>query len=158
MANSLFDVTSGAVRANGLLLELTLDTTGLGGGSWALMLKGVLPFSSIGGPYDTSGVAVGGQALPLGITNGSLRIPGTTTWTSTSGNWSDGNWSAGEPNAGLRANVTNGGVVTINQAGEACAILTLGSSAGQSGTVRMTGGALSTEDAYVGYTGTGTFT
>ena len=130
---STFDVTNGAVNANGLLVELTIDTTGFSSGSWPLMLKGVLPFSSLGGPYDTAGVGAGGQTVPFGITNGSIIIPGTTGWNASSGSWSDSNcWSAGEPNAGLRANITNGGIATISQTGRSCSIVTLGSSPGPS--------------------------
>ena len=42
----------------------------------------------------------------------------------------------------MAASIDNGGTATINQAGEVCATLTVGGSAGQSGTVNMTGGSL----------------
>jgi hypothetical protein len=156
---STFDVAHGTVPANGLLAELTIDTTGLNMGSWTLVLKGVLPFSSLGGPYDTAGVAIGGQPVPISITNGSINLMGLSNWCVASGNWTGGScWSAGEPNASMRANISNGGTVTVNQTGRLCSSLAVGSSPGQSGAVNMTGGSLTSGVAYVGYKGTGTFT
>jgi hypothetical protein len=146
--------TNVSVAANGYLVTLTLDTTGLFSGSYALLLKG----TQIGA--DSDFIVSGGGILSPSITNGTINVVATSTaWKATSGNWSDPNcWTAGEPNQSLSANITNGGTVTINQAGERCSTLTLGPSLGQSGAVSMTGGALSAGAVYVGSAGRGVFT
>jgi hypothetical protein len=88
-----------------------------------------------------------------------VLAPITTNCTASSANWADANaWSAGAPTPHANTNITNGGSVTINQAGDACPTLTLGVSAGQSGSANMTGGVLNCLTVYVGNAGTGTFT
>ena len=67
---------AGTVAANGLLATLTIDTTGLSGGTFPLLLTGVAP--SLGG-FNTSLSNAVGAAIPLSITNGLLKIaPGFT--------------------------------------------------------------------------------
>ena len=56
VAISTFDVTTGTVLGDGLLAELTLDTTGFTSGTWDLLLANVLPFSELDGPYNTEGI------------------------------------------------------------------------------------------------------
>jgi len=83
-------------------------------------------------------------------------------------NWSDkNNWTANlEPTSSDKAIIgssTGGGVTpataVITNTGEACTYLYLGYNAGDNGTVQMASGSLSVGDhAYVGYSGTGTFT
>jgi len=87
-----------------------------------------------------------------------------TYWQVTTGNWStDGNWTAGEPTADDGAFINNGGTAQITQPGEICLVLYLGEASGESGTVELTGGGLSTPGAptygfeYIGHEGTGTF-
>ena len=81
-----------------------------------------------------------------------------TKWNALSGNWSDANgWTAEEPNAAIRASISNGGAVTISGPGRSCSVLFLGRAGSQSGTVNMTGGALDCNAVYVGYAGGGTF-
>ena len=54
--------------------------------------------------------------------------------------------------------IINGGTANVSLSGEVCNYLYLGTSgAGNSGTVEMTGGSLSTNYTYVGHGGTGTF-
>lgn len=65
----MYNVTAGSAAANGLLVELTLDTTGFYSGSWDLMLGDVF-----GGQASTEGVIAGGNTLPIDITNGSITI------------------------------------------------------------------------------------
>lgn len=61
------------VTAEGLLATLTIDTTGLTGGTFDLRLNGVLPFDDIGGPFTTTFEA-GGQPVIPQINNGSITI------------------------------------------------------------------------------------
>jgi MYXO-CTERM domain-containing protein len=75
------------------------------------------------------------------------------------GNWTTaGTWTSGVPTPHTNVNITNGGTVTINQAGAVCPALRLGVSAGESGSVNMTDGTLSPTTLYVGAGGTGLFT
>ena len=70
-------------------------------------------------------------------------IPWVTDWNQPAGDWSDANgWTSGEPTELTRASICNGGTVTVTTAGQACASLTVGGSAGQTGTVNMTAGGL----------------
>ena len=62
--------TTRRVRADGVLLTMTIDTTGFVEGDWTLNLSNVLPFDEFGGPYDTSFAESG---VPT-IENGSLAI------------------------------------------------------------------------------------
>ena len=83
----------------------------------------------------------------------------STTWIGTTGNWSTGtNWLNGEPGSGDNAYINNGGTAQITLSGEICYDLFLGLGPGESGTVSMSGGSLSTNEAYLGFDGTGTFT
>lgn len=58
------------VPADGTLVRLTLDTTGLYHGQWDLKLSDVLPFDEFGGPYTTNLAGIAAD-----IRNGSLTIP-----------------------------------------------------------------------------------
>ena len=58
-----------SVAADGVLAYLTMDTTGIYGGTWDLRLAGVLPYAPFQGPYDTT---FAGQ--PAVISNGQIRI------------------------------------------------------------------------------------
>jgi hypothetical protein len=62
---------SGSVAASGILATLTINTTGLSSGSFPLVLTGVA--SALGGS-NTTLRALGGDAIPLVVTNGSLTI------------------------------------------------------------------------------------
>lgn len=64
----------GFVSANGILAELTIDTTGFTTGHWDLLLSNVLNYSEIGGPFATAGVAEGPVDVPFEITNGSIDV------------------------------------------------------------------------------------
>jgi len=114
---------------------------------------------SLPGLPDTLAAEVIGESRTVTITGGAFAddfsmldvhlyristIPDPATdWYVAAGNWSDGNsWNGGVPDSGKNAYVDNGGTATINQAGEVCASLTVGGSAGQSGTVNMTAGGL----------------
>ena len=75
-----------------------------------------------------------------------------------SGDWSQSaNWG-GTPTSNDTAYIVNGGTANVTTSGDACSILSLGSTAG-SGAVEMTGGGLSFSSyLYDGYSGTGNFT
>lgn len=83
-----------------------------------------------------------------------------TRWQAGTGPWGlNDNWEVGEPSSDDTAFITNGGTAEISQAGETCWELHLGRDLGQSGTVSMTSGQLSSGGRqYVGHSGTGTFT
>jgi fibronectin-binding autotransporter adhesin len=83
----------------------------------------------------------------------------TMTWIATSGDWSDpANWGGALPTSADGASIANDRTATVSQPGEVCGNLSLGASgAGQSGTIVMTDGSLSTANQYVGCDGTGVF-
>jgi hypothetical protein len=84
--------------------------------------------------------------------------PGPMSWNVVSGNWVDPNsWVSGVPGGGLQAVVNNGGQVAISAGVATCADLVLGSNAGDSGTVCMTGGRLEANWVTVGQGGDGNF-
>ena len=58
------------VSANGVLLDMTIDTTGQFEGHWPLSLSNVLPFSVFGGPHHTN---FANSGTP-NIENGSISI------------------------------------------------------------------------------------
>jgi hypothetical protein len=75
------------------------------------------------------------------IVNSSQAVAQTSAIAS--GNWSDPlTWSAGEPSQTLSALVDGSFTVTVNQAGEATNLLDVGTAAGQTGNVDITGGDL----------------
>ena len=78
-----------------------------------------------------------------------------SNWYGAAGNWSDANnWPAGEPNAGLSACITNGGVVTVFQTGRSCSFLAVGGVPGEAGTVNLSGGSLAVgTQVRIGYSG-----
>ena len=82
-----------------------------------------------------------------------------TYWQGGTGNWGTGtNWNGGEPTASDYAYINNAGTAYITQVGEVCSVLYLGQGLGESGSVELSGvGQLSTDQEYVGYEGTGTF-
>jgi hypothetical protein len=81
------------VTANGMLANLTINTTGFSNGSFGLLLKNVVPVLSPPNGYSTD---LTGQVPNLTINNGSITIiPTTAYWR---GNV-DGNWSTN--NAGV---------------------------------------------------------
>ena len=122
------------------------------GNAWSPMGLGASRRLLTNGSYD-GWVWQGAQtAVP------DLPIAAGTAWTAASGPWSDGNaWTAGEPNAGTFAYVGSGGVADLSQDGRACAALTVGWSAGQPGSVRMTGGSLVCGQVLIGCGGDGNF-
>ena len=63
---------SGTVSDTGLFATITVDTSGVSSGTYALLLKGIA--SNKGGPFDTALRFTGGGAVPLTITNGSIVI------------------------------------------------------------------------------------
>ena len=65
-----FSNPGGATLANGLLANLTVDTSGFFGGSWDLRLDGVLPMFE-NGPFATDFAGV-----PANITNGTIQVDG----------------------------------------------------------------------------------
>ena len=80
------------------------------------------------------------------------------TWSVTSGGWSvASNWGGTEPTSGGTAYINNGGTASITASGETCGYLYLGQAAGNTGSVSMTSGDISTGAEYVGYSGTGFF-
>ena len=90
----------------------------------------------------------------------SLEVRADVYWkvaSPNSGDWSVAtNWTGGLPTSSVTAWIINGGTANVTQLGETCGTLSLGGSG--SGTVKMTGGSLSTASyQYVGYSGTGTF-
>ncbi len=90
----------------------------------------------------------------------SLQVRADVYWkvaSPNSGDWSVAtNWTGGLPTSSVTAWIINGGTANVTQLGETCGTLSLGGSG--SGTVKMTGGSLSTASyQYVGYSGTGTF-
>ncbi|HUT61377.1 MAG TPA: PEP-CTERM sorting domain-containing protein [Phycisphaerae bacterium] len=112
-----------------------------------------------GGPRATVGahvaLAFGAVVLLTAWSGASAQ----TNWNVSSGNWSDANsWTAGEPDANTGAAIDNGGTATINQTGEVCAYLSLGTGSSDSGTVNMGSGTLEANTVHVGYAGTGAFT
>lgn len=68
VANYTISTTGSSVSANGLLVTLTIDTTGFHGGTWDLLLSNVLP-DHPGGPFNTN-------FAPdwISITNGSFTM------------------------------------------------------------------------------------
>ena len=58
-----------SVPAQGTLVKLTLDTTGMYHGSWDLLLSGVLPHAELNGPYNTNFAG-----MPADIENGRVTI------------------------------------------------------------------------------------
>jgi hypothetical protein len=60
---------NGYVAADGLLMTVTIDTTGFTTGTWDLLLSGVLPFIEFGGGHATTF-----DGLPIDITNGTITI------------------------------------------------------------------------------------
>ncbi|MGD0653111.1 MAG: hypothetical protein ABSA16_02095 [Thermoguttaceae bacterium] len=88
----------------------------------------------------------------------------TTTWTGLEGsNWSSTNWTAGEPTSSVQAILDNGDTAIINQTGEACGTLTLGSTTIGVGKIEISGNALGDGqlfthvDENIGNYGTGNF-
>ena len=82
-------------------------------------------------------------------------------WNAASGDWSDTDpcpWSLGtEPTASDNAYINNGGTASVTQSAEWCSSLYLGGD--DTGGIEMIDGTLSTSfSAFIGYTGTGTFT
>jgi hypothetical protein len=83
-----------------------------------------------------------------------------TSWTAGAGDWFDaGNWSAGVPTAATTADVANGGTAQIITGAAGVQTLNLGGATG-AGSVSLSGATttLSTTGAYVGRSGSGTFT
>ena len=70
IASVEFRTPGKSTAANGLLAELTLDTTGFFEGSWDLRLSGVLD-DFPGGPFDTDFAGI-----PITISNGAIRLQG----------------------------------------------------------------------------------
>ena len=84
-----------------------------------------------------------------------------TWWQAGAGDWSvTTNWTSGEPDDyGDNALIDNGGTATISAPNaELCRYLYPGWAAGNSGSVEMSGGSLSTYLEYIGFHGTGSFT
>ncbi|MCK4660471.1 MAG: PEP-CTERM sorting domain-containing protein [Phycisphaerae bacterium] len=83
-------------------------------------------------------------------------------WKVSSGNWStSSNWTNGEPSWATwdqYAYVNNGGTAQITNSGEGCSHLYVGYASGDSGTVQMSGGSLTSQYKIIGESGTGTFT
>jgi fibronectin-binding autotransporter adhesin len=89
-----------------------------------------------------------------------LTQAATYYWDVSSGNWSDPTcWGGKEPTSSDDAYIRKGGIATINETGEICNSLFLGTTT-QTGTVqqRSGGGLTVSNSSYVGYYGTGTFT
>ncbi len=85
----------------------------------------------------------------LALAGGAGEALGAVTyWNVTSGNWSTGtSWTAGEPTGTDQAYIgafpgVSSGTATINQSGEVCQSLYVGSAVSDSGTVIMTAGSL----------------
>jgi T5SS/PEP-CTERM-associated repeat protein len=80
-----------------------------------------------------------------------------TYWQVASGNWTNGaNWTAGVPGSNDTAHINNAGTASITSLVEACLGLRLGDTAGESGTLEISGGSLTVnERLYVGDQGTG---
>lgn len=73
-------------------------------------------------------------------------------------NWLDSGFQPGEPTSSDYVYINNGGTAEITEAGEECAYLTLGQNSGESGTVEMSAGDLSTSGRVnIGTAGSGTF-
>ena len=82
------------------------------------------------------------------------------TWNVQQGDWSVAtNWSGGAlPTSTDNADIFNGGTATITTTGDTCSTLSLGNTAG-SGAINMTSGSFTVSgSAFVGFSGTGTFT
>ncbi len=73
---------------------------------------------------------------------------GDTYWQVPTGDWNwSGNWSAGIPSSGDDAHIDNGGTASVTSATSPCSGLSIGTSAGQSGTVDISGGSLTVNDS-----------
>ncbi|MCA9234075.1 MAG: hypothetical protein KDA44_01295 [Planctomycetales bacterium] len=107
---------TGTVAADGLLATLTIDTTGLSGSAFPLLLTGVAP--SLGG-FDTTLRDASGAAIALSIANGLIKIaPGMSADFNENGTVDDvdlGLWSSGFGTAAgavhLQGDATGEGIV-----------------------------------------------
>ncbi|OAI57445.1 hypothetical protein AYO49_01940 [Verrucomicrobiaceae bacterium SCGC AG-212-N21] len=90
------------------------------------------------------------------------RVQAQVTWNNAgTGNWfTNTNWTPNTvPTSAIDASINNGGTAQVLAAGGAVRLLTLGASAGQSGTLQVSGGTLTTSSSMaVGDFGTGTLT
>lgn len=83
------------------------------------------------------------------------------TWNAGTGSWfTSSNWTPGiVPTSGINATINNGGTAQVLTTGGQVRVLTLGTAAGQTGTLQVQGGALTTSSSLlVGDFGTGTVT
>jgi T5SS/PEP-CTERM-associated repeat protein/autotransporter-associated beta strand protein len=83
----------------------------------------------------------------------------TTSWIDGTGSWfNSANWSTGVPSSSSGAEINNGGTAQIFSGNAAARVVTLGSAAGESGTVSVSGaGSLQDDNSFdVGVSGSGT--
>ncbi len=100
-------------------------------------------------------LAAVGSLLNIDVANAQ-----SSTWQVQSGDWSAaGSWNGGVPTSNSTAYINNGGTASITQSGNVCYLLDIGySGTASSGTIAMTGGALSATGELIGDYGTGSFT
>ena len=80
-----------------------------------------------------------------------------SNWTGGNGDWSsDAGWGGTQPTAADMVNHYSSSTLTVTQAGEVCAELRLGNTAGNAPVLNVTGGDLTTAVANVGYNDAGT--
>jgi T5SS/PEP-CTERM-associated repeat protein len=92
-------------------------------------------------------VDIFGMTIVAGIVLGSVANSFAQTNAVQSGNWSTGTtWDAGEPTDTVPAIINGGFTVTIDSAGETTNLLDVGTIAGQTGNLVMTGGNLFVSD------------
>jgi T5SS/PEP-CTERM-associated repeat protein len=96
---------------------------------------------------------------------GSLAVPtlmeAQVTWNAGTGNWfTNTNWTPNiVPTSAIDASINNAGTAQVLATGGAVRVLTLGAGVGQSGTLQVNGGALTTSSSLlVGDFGSGTIT
>ena len=82
----------------------------------------------------------------------------TYYWQTSSGDWSQAaNWGGVAPTANDAVIIDNNGTATVTEPGPACSTLWLGDTTGSGNVQLVAGGALSTGNQFVGYSGTGGF-
>ncbi|MBN1526714.1 MAG: hypothetical protein JW919_03920 [Candidatus Omnitrophica bacterium] len=80
-------------------------------------------------------------------------------WTGSTGDWNTAeNWDLGVPSSGGNAYINNAGTAEITTGSAEAAALYLGQNGGDSGSITLSDGTLAVADAYIGNSGTGTFT
>ncbi len=93
------------------------------------------------------------------VTMCSAAMGATRYWNAGTGNWNtDSYWGGYEPTSSDSAHINNGGTAQVTYSGEVASSVTLGSAAGESGSLQVVAGNLSVGSLTAGRYGTGSIT